>query len=34
MGFPAPIGDWLSKELAYLIDKWLAPGHIKAQGLF
>jgi len=24
----------LSKELAYLIDKWLAPGHIKAQGLF
>ena len=33
-GFPAPIGDWLSKELAYLIDKWLDPGHIRSQGLF
>lgn len=33
-GFPAPVGDWLSKELAYLIDKWLAPEHIKVQGLF
>ena len=33
-GFPAPIGDWLSKELSYLIDKWLDPRRISAQGLF
>ena len=33
-GFPAPIGNWLSNELSYLIDKWLDPQLIKAQGLF
>ncbi|HEY6064045.1 MAG TPA: asparagine synthase (glutamine-hydrolyzing), partial [Chitinophagaceae bacterium] len=33
-GFPAPVGDWLLKELSYLIDTWLAPELIKAQGLF
>ncbi|MBL0130301.1 MAG: hypothetical protein IPP43_03555 [Chitinophagaceae bacterium] len=33
-GFPAPIGNWLSNELSYLIDKWLDPKRIKAQGLF
>jgi asparagine synthase (glutamine-hydrolysing) len=32
-GFPAPIGDWLNRDLAYLIDKWLAPERIKKQGL-
>ena len=32
-GFPAPIGDWLSRDLSYLIDKWLAPQRIKSQGL-
>lgn len=33
-GFPAPIGDWLTRDLSYLIDKWLAPQRIKSQGLF
>ena len=33
-GFPAPIGDWLSGDLSYLIDKWLDPQRIKSQGLF
>ena len=33
-GFPAPIGDWLSKDLSYLIDKWLDAKRIKSQGLF
>jgi len=33
-GFPAPIGDWLSGDLSYLVDKWLDPRRIKAQGLF
>jgi asparagine synthase (glutamine-hydrolysing) len=33
-GFPAPIGDWLSKDLSYLVDKWLDPQRIKAQSLF
>jgi len=32
-GFPAPIGDWLNRDLAYLIDKWLGPTRIKSQGL-
>jgi asparagine synthase (glutamine-hydrolysing) len=32
-GFPAPIGDWLTRDLSYLIDKWLAPQRIKSQGL-
>jgi asparagine synthase (glutamine-hydrolysing) len=33
-GFPAPIGNWLYRELAYLIDKWLDPKRISAQGIF
>jgi asparagine synthase (glutamine-hydrolysing) len=33
-GFPAPVGDWLGGELSYLIDQWLNPKLIKAQGLF
>lgn len=33
-GFPAPIGNWLTRELSYLIDTWLAPDRIKAQGIF
>jgi asparagine synthase (glutamine-hydrolysing) len=33
-GFPAPIGDWLSRDLSYLIDKWLNPQRIKQQGIF
>lgn len=33
-GFPAPIGNWLTRELSYMIDKWLDPQHIKSQGLF
>ncbi|MGQ0739704.1 MAG: asparagine synthase (glutamine-hydrolyzing) [Bacteroidota bacterium] len=33
-GFPAPIGDWLSRDLSYLIDKWLNPQRIKLQGIF
>jgi asparagine synthase (glutamine-hydrolysing) len=32
-GFPAPIGNWLSRDLSYLIDKWLDPARIKAQGI-
>ncbi len=32
-GFPAPLGEWMSKDLAYLLDKWLAPERIKAQGI-
>jgi asparagine synthase (glutamine-hydrolysing) len=32
-GFPAPIGDWLSRDLAYLIDQWLDPQQIKQQGI-
>jgi len=32
-GFPAPIGDWLSRDLSYLIDKWLNPQRIKSQGI-
>jgi asparagine synthase (glutamine-hydrolysing) len=32
-GFPAPIGDWLSRDLSYLIDKWLDPQRIKSQGI-
>ncbi len=33
-GFPAPIGNWLTRELSYMIDKWLDPQRIKSQGLF
>ena len=32
-GFPAPLGNWLSGELSYLIDKWLTPQRIRQQGL-
>lgn len=32
-GFPAPIGDWLNRDLSYLIDKWLDPNRIKSQGI-
>ena len=33
-GFPAPIGNWLNRDLSYLPEKWLEPGRIKAQGIF
>ena len=33
-GFPAPVGDWLQQDLAYLIDKYLNPKRLKKQGLF
>jgi len=33
-GFPAPIGNWLSGDLSYMIDKWLDPQQIKQQGVF
>lgn len=33
-GFPAPIGNWLSNELSYLVEKWLDPAHIKVQSIF
>jgi len=33
-GFPAPVGDWLNRDLAYLLDKWLNKERIKKQGLF
>lgn len=33
-GFPAPVGNWLYRELSYLIDKWLNPQLIKTQGIF
>lgn len=33
-GFPAPLGDWMGKELSYLLDKWLAPELIRSQGIF
>ncbi len=33
-GFPAPIGDWLSRDLSYLVDKWLDPQRIRQQGIF
>lgn len=33
-GFPAPVGEWLKTDLAYLIDKYLNPELIKQQGLF
>jgi len=32
-GFPAPIGDWLSRDLSYLVDKWLNPQRIRSQGI-
>ena len=33
-GFPAPVGDWLDKELNHLIEKWLNPELLKRQGIF
>lgn len=33
-GFPAPVGDWLERDLAYLIDKYLNPTLLKKQDLF
>jgi asparagine synthase (glutamine-hydrolysing) len=33
-GFPAPLGNWLSGDLAYLIDTWLNPQRIRQQGIF
>lgn len=33
-GFPAPVGNWLTRDLAYLIDQWLNPARIKQQGIF
>ena len=32
-GFPAPIGDWLYKDLRYMIDKWLSKEKIAAAGI-
>lgn len=32
-GFPAPLGDWMSGELSYLLDKWLNPDRIRSQGI-
>jgi asparagine synthase (glutamine-hydrolysing) len=33
-GFPAPVGDWLLNDLAYLIDKYLNKQIIEQIGLF
>lgn len=33
-GFPAPIGNWLTRDLSYLIDTWLSPQRIRSQGIF
>lgn len=32
-GFPAPIGDWLTRDLSYMIDKWLDAKRISSQGI-
>ena len=32
-GFPAPVGDWLYKDLRYMIDKWLSPDMISKVGV-
>ena len=32
-GFPAPVGEWLYKDLRYMIDKWLSNEQIKATGI-
>jgi asparagine synthase (glutamine-hydrolysing) len=34
LGFPAPIGNWMTRELSYMIDQWLDPAKIKSQGIF
>jgi len=33
-GFPAPVGVWLKKELAFLIDKYLSENRVQKQGIF
>ncbi len=33
-GFPAPLGNWLSRDLSYLLDRWLDPQRIRSQGIF
>lgn len=33
-GFPAPIGNWLTRDLSYMIDQWLDPQRIRTQGIF
>ncbi len=33
-GFPAPLGKWLGKELQPLVQEYLAPEKIRAQGIF
>ncbi len=33
-GFPAPVGDWLLKELSCLVDRWLNSSYIQQQGIF
>ncbi|MEO5563213.1 MAG: asparagine synthase (glutamine-hydrolyzing) [Chitinophagaceae bacterium] len=32
-GFPAPVGEWLYKELRYMIDKWLSKEKILNTGI-
>lgn len=32
-GFPAPLGNWLSGDLSYLVDTWLEPKRIQQQGI-
>ncbi len=32
-GFPAPVGDWLYKDLRYMIDKWLSKEKIMGTGI-
>jgi asparagine synthase (glutamine-hydrolysing) len=33
-GFPAPIGEWMYKELNYLLEKWLKPEQLKKQDIY
>jgi asparagine synthase (glutamine-hydrolysing) len=33
-GFPAPIGDWLYKDLRYMIDTWLSAEMTRKVGVF
>jgi asparagine synthase (glutamine-hydrolysing) len=32
-GFPAPVGDWLYRDLRYMIDRWLSTEKIKNVGI-
>jgi asparagine synthase (glutamine-hydrolysing) len=32
-GFPAPVGDWLYKDLRYMIDRWLSKEKILSTGV-